>query len=631
MNIFTTADWKQYLYLITLVGLLVIPVAAEEVWEPEPIDLRFTDLPLCLPHHIIQHYTLDDPPSCANLDHKNTVAFTADVFAPPPAQKLVKAIACSVRREGASFTSWFFGAQTTQDRFLNYVAPSVPECVQWDRQRISELGRLSRTSRKTVSFATNNKLVPTFSWPGTVSKVVENAIMEETSLSFNVISGAVHHALDVIDECSLSSGYCRSEKAMYLFKPFNLECVDSFRPVKMNTTVLVHGSDPSDRFFQIPDIDLAFTTLTSCPESTSRCYAEYEAVRCTSTHFVVATKQHDAVLLNSSSLSDKFEPIETDSPNNLVYAQSLTSLALSLDDEIQSLRSQQVRLACSNTRIQLTNLKSSQFINPSEVLSVILNRPAFASIGTSTLQEMACVNTTGVLKPTLWVGSRLAGRPILLIDHDNETREAQFTRGGYAQLGLHDFMPRHEGHSIFEIQNRMFVFQNGTLLQENIPEVHTLDINRKISPLRRTRPNTETLVKRFNFFSSPVALDYIQQTLEALHLINAAQLAAHGFAQEDINHHTTKRVSTVERLSFFHSIVDRLQNKPPLYFTIFRWGAVFWVSIATLLTVYVLLATIIRYTRKKCEKPADSSDTPSEDGIVSTPKANFAKKRKLEV
>ena len=112
-------------------------------------------------------------------------------------------------------------------------------------------------------------------------------------------------------------------------------------------------------------------------------------------------------------------------------SQSMISLSLNMENTFRTLRDEMLRLHCQNARVQITNLRATQYVNPSAALSVILNKPAYATMGSSTLQEITCVKVSATLKPSLWVGDRLASRPIFHVEFQDSTRQAQLTRGGH--------------------------------------------------------------------------------------------------------------------------------------------------------------------------------------------------------
>ena len=296
----------------------------------------------------------------------------------------------------------------------------------------------------------------------------------------------------------------------------------------------------------------------------------------------------------------------TNDPFKLAVAQSLSSLAIELNDEISSLQSQQIRLSCLNTRVQLTNLRATQFIEPSAVLSTVLNRPAFATIGTSTLQELSCVNVSGTLSNSLRVGKRFAARPIMHIEFNNVTTVAQWTRGKYLRYGIKDFMPVNGATAIFQIQNRPFVFRNGLLVEENVPVIQTVGLNQKTTPIPHTSVDPTVLVERFSTSPSPIGLDYLQQTLETLALLNSAQLSAHGIDEEDLANFANNPFDSLAHSTFLQSITDKIIAAPTLLHNLYHWSTVFWVTIANAFLLYSIIATVTRAIRAAKQGPPDT-------------------------
>ena len=257
-----------------------------------------------------------------------------------------------------------------------------------------------------------------------------------------------------------------------------------------------------------------------------------------------------------------------------------------------------LRLHCQNARVQLTNLLSTQYINPSAALSVILNKPAYATMGSNTLQEIACVKVSATLNPSLWVGDSLAANPIFYVDYHNSTREAQLTRGGCLRWKLRDFMHRSSGFIIFTIDNRNFAFLNGSLQERNIPSVINVGLPDEDTPNPDIEPDPEIIARMFDAIPSPLGLDYLERQLTAIQAITSTHLSAHGVDREAVLRFTDDPVTPVETSDFLNTLRDVFTTPFPLLHNVFKWATVFWVSVATLGSLYLTLTTIIRNCRE---------------------------------
>ena len=583
---------------VLLVAILTGSTLASSGKNFRPPDLRFQNMPLCFEHKVLKHYKVEDPPTCARLSTTATTTFSADVFEPEAIEEVVTASACTLSRVMSTFTWYFFGSEQQIDHKPQYTSVTQSMCHRWKRQyRDLTLGRLIRSRPGSSTYTTRNPIVPKWSFASTETVHTKNAILVDTALTFNTVTGKAQHAFDPLLKCSTKKGYCESDQYIYIFTPFDLKCAFAKEPLWANATVFRHDIDQR-KMYQIPRLDLAFSSLYPCPNHVSKCYQQYPALRCTATNFIIAL--HNATEPPPSHQPTLQPPTKQSHHSAFanVMAQSVTSLSLNHNRDIHNLKEEMLRLHCQNARVQLTNLRSTQIINPSAALSVILNKPAYATMGSNTLQEIACVKVSATLKPSLWVGDRLASNPIFYVDYHNTTREAQLTRGGYLRWKLRDFMPRNSGFIIFTIGKRNFAFLNGSLQERNIPSVINLGLPDEDIPKPDIEPDPEIIARMFDAIPSPLGLDYIEQQLSAIHAITSTHLSARGIDREAVLRFTDDPVTPVETSDFLNTLHDVFTTPFPLLHNVFKWATFFWVSVATLGSLYLTLTTIIRNCRE---------------------------------
>ena len=431
-----------------------------------------------------------------------------------------------------------------------------------------------------------------------------NAILTNTTLSFNTVTGVAQHAFDPLLRCNPLKGRCESSQYIYIFRPFDPKCEATAKPLLPNATVFRHNFG-SRNVFQIPRLDLAFSSLHPCPNHINSCYKQYPALRCTKTNFVIGLNNAtDPSLLQSGKPPNPGKEGQHTQFAN-VMSQSMISLSLNMENTFRTLRDEMLRLHCQNARVQITNLRATQYVNPSAALSVILNKPAYATMGSSTLQEITCVKVSATLKPSLWVGDRLASRPIFHVEFHNSTREAQLTRGGYLRWKLRDFMPRNSGFTIFTIKGKNFAFLNGSLQDKHTPNVITLGLPSNDMPRPDDEPDSEILARMFDAIPS-IGLDYLHQTVEAIHTITSTHLAANGINRDALIKFADSPITPIENQNFLTTLRETFSTPYPLVHTIFKWATAFWVSAATLGSIYLIIAISSRNcirARKEPENP----------------------------
>ena len=583
--------------LLTLTAVASHPVGTDTKTPFSPMDLRYKELPMCKEQTVVAHYRIDQPPACDGLNSKESRTFIGDIFNPPPTQILVKAVACSIRKDSASYTTYFFYGQSTQDEKTEFYPPSQSDCRLWTRQHRSRFGRLVRSNQESNTLTTRNPLKPNFAWHGTNYESQRNAILTETTLAFNTHSGLAQHVVETIQSCATHEGWCRSERSLYDFPPFNLTCTTIRSAIKQNTTI-IHHTSASSSFFQIPDVDIAFSDLVECPESIKRCFSDYRFVKCTLALYIVASNDASAESTAGHILYNQTTSFTTNDVFKLTLAQSLSSLAINLDYEIDMLRSEMIRFACLSTRIQLINLRAAQYLTPSAVLSTLLRRQAYATIGVSTLQEISCTNVSAVLHPTLWVGERFSARPILSIYFNNKTELAQWTREGYLRHGLKEFTTPQRGLTIFQINGETIIFRNGSIEKNNFPLIQAIGIDNSFADIPQERPDPSLFLERITFTPSPLSLEYLQQSFQSLFELNSAQLSAYGIKDQQIHAFTHKPSFSTTTPQILELISDKINPTQSIVTTVYSWASKVWTTAATALLCYAMIAFINRTIRR---------------------------------
>ena len=89
------------------------------------------------------------------------------------------------------------------------------------------------------------------------------------------------------------------------------------------------------------------------------------------------------------------------------------TLVLEMNANGRSIKHLLLSMQCHDTRHHLVNLKAAKQINPSAVLSLLLNDDKFATVSAGGhMQKIPCVRVNAKMKPTLKIGDRFASKPI---------------------------------------------------------------------------------------------------------------------------------------------------------------------------------------------------------------------------
>ena len=146
----------------------------------------------------------------------------------------------------------------------------------------------------------------------------------------------------------------------------------------------------------------------------------------------------------------------------------------------RSIKHLMLSMQCHDTRHHLVNLNAAKQINPSAVLTLLLNNKdddEFATVSAGGhMQKMPCVRVNATMKRTLKIGDRFASKPIFEVTIDGRKRVAQWTHESYLRIGVKDFQPPGVNTSyVFKIGERAYVFRNGEL-HDKKPTIKTLSI-----------------------------------------------------------------------------------------------------------------------------------------------------------
>ena len=560
---------------------------------PSPVDLQFKNLPLCFEHKVVSNFRIEQPPKCSQITSEATSGFQATIFSPPPTHHNVEVWSCSLKKYITTYKWFFFGGSdiitwpTTSHAIPHWA------CEVWARKRVvSAFGPLRREFDESDTLTTANMPIPKWVYLGEANYTTTNAALTKTYISFNAINGNAIHPWDHLIKCHTLDGYCIGREAVYIFPKFSTKCLGTNKKVATNTTIIHHNTQANE-FFQAPDVDLAFRSLMKCPKRVEECYADrLKHVRCTLTHYVVASSDDNAVPLNTKQFSEKISQPRSSDHQTLAISQSLTSISLLLDHEIRQLRDEQIRLQCKNSRVMLTNLKSTQYVQPSAALSILLNREAFATMGAEVLQEIACVRVRATMLPTLWVGGRMASRPILELRYQNRTRTAQYTTGGYIRWGLRNFMPPNSGFMIYKIQHRNFVFKNGSLLDDGLPKIIELGLPTAELELPQQPRDPAYLVNLLEDEPPIFGLEALHSSLAALRETSKESFKTFGLKEDQIDDFHNRASSQVQQESFLASIAQVIRPIEPWWRQVFRYAGYVWSAISTIILCVIIFNSI---------------------------------------
>ena len=517
----------------------------------------------------VQKYKLEYPKSCKpGKAHKSI----KNISVVKPRQKVVPIEAWLCRRSMVvySCTYYFFGAQVCEPSATVYVPVSRDECFLLEETHYSKDGPLFPDADQT-SLSSRRKLTPQYTWCATNKVMVTNTYLAKTKLSLDLSSRSFSHPTITNLVCDADKNTCNSPEWRVVFSGTMDEACQT---PKGNKTLNIYNLDQNDSLFEVPGETLVFKALSVCDRAIVSCYGQN--LLCTPSGYTIILPQEAKV--EGEMIEGTLESL----PANLrVLEQAVTTLAGEVNLALQSMRTEISMMNCFNARAMLVALVSAQKETPSQVLSLLLGRNAYAIYQEGLLHELECVPTTSVLQPTLEYKGHTAKSPIFHTYVGSDTITTQIRQHLFLTNTIQTTVSDGK-RKAFVVRDDVIIYENNTL-QEEHPAVATVSIAGFDLKMTKINFEEEDLVTDL-IDVTQTEEEYTRQIVNNLALLTETNLQGRGINADflyQIHQGHSNEFMRILQESQMPTVYEIIKN-------VFMWTANTWSVVLSLTCLFML-------------------------------------------
>lgn len=460
-------------------------------------------LPMCTTE-ITRNYKLDIPGRC-NPKENVTRIDGITVYKPYKSTVEIPAIAC--RRETIinECTYYFFGSQVCVETKQIFSAVDPTLCRMAAETRYTTEGSLVPSNDKTL--VTNNQLKPKYRYLSTLSIATNNFRLASLSITKDIVSEKLSHL--TMGDLSCTGTSCTAESWRIILlsnKTISCDTITSLR----NKTLIIH-SVSNGHLFEIEGSNIIANKLISCDKKTTQCIKleQNERSFCTfSGHVLVVQKTTDISYSN-------FENEETAATAKQLGA-AVSGVAHGSLLNINLLKNFFEMALCENARSILISLRGSQRLNPSEVLSLLLEREVQAVYSSGILSQIKCSMVEAYLQPTLMVNGRESDRPLFRVYTGLGTTLSSLRQNRYLSQKI-TFTASRSSSRMFEFKDRILLYNN-SVLAETKPLVKKMSLKSLKIKEKLFTIDDQELLRDFQQLSSSQEEETNQQIRNLIYL-----------------------------------------------------------------------------------------------------------------
>ena len=554
--------WKTILLIYIVVYSSADQISRKKTWK------------YCS-NRTIGKYLVERPKPCKPGDVQRKIEGIAIV---KPKTRIINIEAWLCRRKVVTYscTYYFFGTQVCEPVSTSYVPLSRDSCFILVDTHYSSDGPLYTDDE--TSLSSRNELSPQFKWPRTVEVEVSNSYLARTKLSFDNVKRKFSHV--TIDDliCEEDRRTCTSPEWRVVFS--KQKSNDACQEILTNRTLNIFELE-KEKLFEVPGENLVFKTVTSCNQEEIACYGKGQNLLCTPSGYTIILPEGAKV--EGERMEGSLELL----PANLrVLEQAVTTLAGEVKLALQSLQAEVSLQHCMNARAVLIALASAQKETPSEVLSLLLGREAYAIFHEGLLHELECVSTTSVLQPTLAYKGHIAKSPVFHTYVGSETIVTQIRQRLFLSNTIQTTNADITGRKAFVVKDEVLIFENNTL-QEEKAAVSILSIGG--FQLQKSSINfaEEELVNDL-IDVSQTDEEYTRQVVNNLVLITETNLQGRGINPNFLhNIHQENRGNFLKRLR-----ESQMPTTWEVVKSVLMWASNTWSVILSILGLYLLVSCL---------------------------------------
>ena len=409
-------------------------------------------LPYCT-NDVVSSYKIQLPGKCLTWKNNSKTINGITVFKPFNRVTKLAGTACRWRVDLYDCTFYFFGAKSCILIRTEYYPTDRVSCILANRRHFTPAGVLLPTNDHTLQ--THNILVPVYTWPKTNRIVVKNFIMATVEITKDVVENQFYDILLGRMSCDESTRSC-------LAGTWRVNYVDDQkktcknRPKVVDAALTIHTT--SDGFlYEIKKANLITTTLNGCSANTVACLDEIPNTKflCTySGHVIRISKSSDIVTTNTTEVKM--------AASLRTIQQALATVSHGNNLNTLFLKKFIQKLTCETARASVVALIGSQQLNPSQVLSLVLDKEVQAVYSAGTLKKLRCNKVLAILQPTLEYKGHVSNRPLFRAYVGTKSVLTSLRQGRYLSDRISSTITPGTRKS-FAFNNTVLIYENNTL------------------------------------------------------------------------------------------------------------------------------------------------------------------------
>ena len=537
-------------------------------------------------NEVIQQFKIIPPGKCINKGNATKI-YPVRVFKPFNQMYNLGAKACRMTIDTHNCIHYLFGSNVCNLVRTEHQLVTKKECELWEQRHFTSVGRL--LPRADGSMTTKNILEPIYGWFGNLIEV-KNVELNYLTITKNVVTEELHHI-------SLGKLFCNRKFKTCTAGNWRINYVEPREktcetiPRSDNKTLTIHKTSKGN-LFELDETNLIVSNLMKCSPKSLACIKQKKKSRffCTMTNHVLEIPEESNI-----------EPIGTaddNIPASLRNIQAtMTSIAHGSFLNSENLRNYFKLVTCEMARANIVALMGSQSLNPSQVLSYLLEREVQAIFTGGVLRELRCSKVQAVLQPNLYYKGHVSDRPLFVAYTGTEAKLTSLRQGRFLTEKISSTVTPTK-RKTFSFNNSLIIYKNNTLIDQ-IPALKKITIKN----VELEEKNFDILEENLNEDLQEVSWseeDVTQQQLKNLLLITKEEYISDGINIEELLAEThTMDYNNVRAMleKIKYSIWKKIKNILELL------GHIYTI-IATILIVVVIIQTL----REKCGKKPNEGD-----------------------
>ena len=444
--------------LITHVLLLTVVTSALS-----EVTRKYT-LPYCT-NEIVQNFKLTDPGKCDNQGNTTKQIHPVKVY--KPFNRVITLVGIACRRQTKIFNCvlFFFGSKSCTLVRTEYHLMERKECELAYERHYTSAGRLLPDGDKTMR--TRNILKPSYNWPTGKLIKVANFEMAVVDITKNIVTDEFHHIAMGRLSCKRKLKTCVSMNWRVNYVDPQEKSCKTISKIE-NATLVIHRTSRGF-LYEVKQTNLIASILTECQPDAIACLKPKDK-----TQFLCTLSGHIMEIPEESHV-ETIDTIQAEIPASLRNIQAAISTVAHGEYLNNKIMQQYLRtVTCETARANVVALMGSQKLNPSEVLSLLLEKNVQATYAAGTLRQLRCSVVQAVLQPTLNYKGHISNRPLFMAYVGTDAVLTSLRQGRFLSARISSTITLTR-RKTFNFNGSVLIFENNTLVDRQ-PALRTITI-----------------------------------------------------------------------------------------------------------------------------------------------------------